>query len=311
MAANQKRSVEGDSSDAAPAVVPLNVDDPVFSEFPFPSPYDIQQQLMTRIVQTIQRGQVGVFESPTGTGKSISIICSALAWLKRAPKDRDEERNDDDDVDDDDGKGNESPARPQQPLGGATGTASHGVKDNEGNSAPSWLTAALSAAAAAAAPGAGPPGQSSPVSSSAAAHISGGASGGVRRVIRANARVLSADRDNEVLLSRLAMKKKRQRMWKQQREAAKSSLRKRSRGSPSPENGGVDGDAEFLVSETPEDVAAGAAAAAAKALSREDEVLAQTRRLLEGDEWDLEAVRVSFVCAVECSAVCRLACLSG
>ena len=38
---------------------------------------------MKKIVRTIEQGHVGVFESPTGTGKSLSIITSALAWLKK------------------------------------------------------------------------------------------------------------------------------------------------------------------------------------------------------------------------------------
>ena len=278
MAENQRSSAEGGPADAAPAVVPLNVDDPVFSEFPFPSPYGIQQQLMTRIVQTIQRGQVGVFESPTGTGKSISIICSALAWLKRAPKGLDEEGD------------NKAPGSPPQPLTGTMETTARVVKDSQGNSAPSWLTAALSAAT----PGVGSPRQRAPAGSPKG-DVAGGASGGLRSV-RANARVLTAERDNEVLLSRLAMKKKRQRMWKQQRETAKSCLRKRPKGSPPLKHANVDGDAEFLVSETPEDMAG----AAAKALSREDEVVAQTHRLLEGDEWDLEAVRGIRACHFSC-----------
>ncbi|KAF5308905.1 hypothetical protein FQR65_LT00605 [Abscondita terminalis] len=32
--------------------------------------------------QVIENGQLGIFQSPTGTGKSLSIICGALRWLK-------------------------------------------------------------------------------------------------------------------------------------------------------------------------------------------------------------------------------------
>lgn len=49
--------------------------------FPFP-PYDIQKSLMSSIFKRLQTGGVGIFESPTGTGKSLSIINSALLWLK-------------------------------------------------------------------------------------------------------------------------------------------------------------------------------------------------------------------------------------
>lgn len=45
-------------------------------------PYGIQLQFMTDLYQCIEKGQVGIFESPTGTGKSLSLICGALTWLR-------------------------------------------------------------------------------------------------------------------------------------------------------------------------------------------------------------------------------------
>ncbi len=53
------------------------------SKFPFPfKPYDTQSLLMENIYECIDSSSVGVFESPTGTGKSLSIICSAAHWLR-------------------------------------------------------------------------------------------------------------------------------------------------------------------------------------------------------------------------------------
>mmetsp|Transcript_42978 Transcript_42978/g.69017 ORF Transcript_42978/g.69017 Transcript_42978/m.69017 type:complete len:799 (+) Transcript_42978:75-2471(+) len=45
-------------------------------------PYGIQADFMDAMYETLDRGGVGIFESPTGTGKSLSIICSSLQWLK-------------------------------------------------------------------------------------------------------------------------------------------------------------------------------------------------------------------------------------
>ncbi|KAK7097155.1 ATP-dependent DNA helicase DDX11-like [Littorina saxatilis] len=51
--------------------------------FPFPfEPYDIQQSFMRQLYLCLQTGKVGIFESPTGTGKSLSLICGALKWLR-------------------------------------------------------------------------------------------------------------------------------------------------------------------------------------------------------------------------------------
>ncbi|EDX00878.1 ATP-dependent DNA helicase DDX11 [Drosophila yakuba] len=50
--------------------------------FPYP-PYTIQEQLMQELFQVLERGQVGIFESPTGTGKSLTLTCGALTWLAR------------------------------------------------------------------------------------------------------------------------------------------------------------------------------------------------------------------------------------
>ncbi|NWT09565.1 DDX11 helicase, partial [Vireo altiloquus] len=51
--------------------------------FPFPyTPYPIQEQFMEALYGALEAGRVGIFESPTGTGKSLSLICGALSWLR-------------------------------------------------------------------------------------------------------------------------------------------------------------------------------------------------------------------------------------
>ncbi|KAI4756681.1 DNA repair helicase [Aureobasidium sp. EXF-3400] len=45
-------------------------------------PYDIQLQFMRALYDCIEQGKIGVFESPTGTGKSLSLACGSLTWLR-------------------------------------------------------------------------------------------------------------------------------------------------------------------------------------------------------------------------------------
>ncbi|KAI3854561.1 hypothetical protein MKW92_042093 [Papaver armeniacum] len=54
--------------------------EPDFSAFPF-KPYSIQKDFMKSLYSFLNKGGVGMFESPTGTGKTLSIICSALQWV--------------------------------------------------------------------------------------------------------------------------------------------------------------------------------------------------------------------------------------
>ncbi|EOA34339.1 hypothetical protein CARUB_v10021859mg [Capsella rubella] len=51
-----------------------------FPAFPY-KPYSIQIDFMNALYQFLDNGGVSMLESPTGTGKSLSIICSALQWL--------------------------------------------------------------------------------------------------------------------------------------------------------------------------------------------------------------------------------------
>ncbi|PWA89161.1 RAD3-like DNA-binding helicase protein [Artemisia annua] len=55
-------------------------------EFPF-QPYGSQLSFMTRVIATLDRAQRdghfhALLESPTGTGKSLSLLCSVIAWQK-------------------------------------------------------------------------------------------------------------------------------------------------------------------------------------------------------------------------------------
>lgn len=52
------------------------------SRFNFPfEPYDIQLKLMETAYRCYESGKFALLESPTGTGKSLSLICSSLTWL--------------------------------------------------------------------------------------------------------------------------------------------------------------------------------------------------------------------------------------
>ncbi|CDW84129.1 regulator of telomere elongation helicase 1 [Stylonychia lemnae] len=49
--------------------------------FPF-KPYESQVDFMTRLINALNNGENALLESPTGTGKTLSLLCASLAWLK-------------------------------------------------------------------------------------------------------------------------------------------------------------------------------------------------------------------------------------
>lgn len=54
---------------------------------PFETPYKVQLDLMQKIYETLTNNyKLGIFESPTGTGKTLSLICSTMTWLREYKK---------------------------------------------------------------------------------------------------------------------------------------------------------------------------------------------------------------------------------
>ncbi|KAG9119952.1 ATP-dependent DNA helicase chl1, partial [Ceratobasidium sp. 392] len=52
-----------------------------FSAFPF-QPYDIQLELMKNVYTALEDRKIAILESPTGTGKSLSLLCGSMTWLR-------------------------------------------------------------------------------------------------------------------------------------------------------------------------------------------------------------------------------------
>ncbi|KAK7127973.1 hypothetical protein R3I93_020529 [Phoxinus phoxinus] len=48
-------------------------------DFPF-TPYPCQEDYMNKVIECLQKKVNGVLESPTGTGKTLCLLCSALGW---------------------------------------------------------------------------------------------------------------------------------------------------------------------------------------------------------------------------------------
>ncbi|KUJ14865.1 CHL1 helicase [Mollisia scopiformis] len=55
----------------------------VMRDFHHPyTPYEIQETFMGTVYDVLEAGKLGILESPTGTGKSLSLICGSLTWLR-------------------------------------------------------------------------------------------------------------------------------------------------------------------------------------------------------------------------------------
>ncbi|KAG0165912.1 Fanconi anemia group J protein [Apophysomyces sp. BC1015] len=54
-------------------------------EFPFRA-YQAQIQMMSKIITALQKTENALLESPTGSGKSLAILCAALAWREHQKK---------------------------------------------------------------------------------------------------------------------------------------------------------------------------------------------------------------------------------
>ncbi|PSC69979.1 putative ATP-dependent RNA helicase DDX11 [Micractinium conductrix] len=83
MCSTPEEAAQGERGARAGMAAPAGQGGPAggaFPAFPYP-PYDIQQRFMATLYSALEQGGVGLFESPTGTGKTLSLICSSLQWL--------------------------------------------------------------------------------------------------------------------------------------------------------------------------------------------------------------------------------------
>ncbi|KAK1445085.1 DNA repair DEAD helicase rad3/xp-d subfamily protein [Babesia gibsoni] len=61
----------------------IEIIDGVEVRFPY-TPYDCQKTYMEAVIKSVKNGENAILESPTGTGKTLSLLCSTLACLWHA-----------------------------------------------------------------------------------------------------------------------------------------------------------------------------------------------------------------------------------
>lgn len=60
-------------------VMPLLSINGIEVDFPF-TPYPAQEQYMSKVIDALRAGNNALLESPTGTGKTLCLLCATLAW---------------------------------------------------------------------------------------------------------------------------------------------------------------------------------------------------------------------------------------
>ena len=51
-------------------------------QFPH-QPYGVQLSFMAKVLATVNRRENALLEAPTGSGKTLSLLCSALSWQRK------------------------------------------------------------------------------------------------------------------------------------------------------------------------------------------------------------------------------------
>ena len=59
--------------------------------FPF-RPYKCQEAYMTKVLEALMRKENALLESPTGTGKTLCLLCASLAWQRQESRELEEKR---------------------------------------------------------------------------------------------------------------------------------------------------------------------------------------------------------------------------
>jgi chromosome transmission fidelity protein 1 len=73
----------------------MNYTNPFFPH----TPYDSQKLFMQNIIETLQHKKVGIFESPTGTGKSLTLLSAVMEFLQKENARLEDNEKKEDDLD--------------------------------------------------------------------------------------------------------------------------------------------------------------------------------------------------------------------
>jgi len=76
---DSKSNIKARSSTTPPTTVEI---ENIQIHFPF-KPYDVQTKYMASVIQALNKKEHALLESPTGTGKTLCLLCSTLAWQQQ------------------------------------------------------------------------------------------------------------------------------------------------------------------------------------------------------------------------------------